>query len=93
MLDQGFEVGLRSVQEREQLLGQMQEKGEERWIDTGEEGEFWSAKVSVLLLDADCNCVSGLHFGFGLKGWDGAGRSDEATCSPTASYGSSGSSC
>lgn len=86
-------MGLCPGQGREQLLGQTQEKGAERWSDTGAEEEFWSVTVSALLLDADCNCVSGLRFGFGLKGWGGAGRSGGATCSLTESYGSSGSFC
>lgn len=93
MFVRGFEVGLWPGQEREQPLGQMQEKGAERWSDTGAEEEFWSVRVSVLPLDADCNCVSGSRSGFGLRGWGGAGRSGGATCSPTESYGSSGSFC
>ena len=88
---QGFEAVL--GQEWDRLLEPTQEKGVERWSDTVEEEEFWSVRVSVLLLDADCNCVSGLRYGFGLKGWAGAGRSCGATCSPTESYGSSGSFC
>lgn len=78
---------------REQLLGQMQERGAERWSDTGVEEEFWSVRVSALLRDAGCNCVSGLRSGCVLRGWDGAGRSGGATCSLTESYGSSGSFC
>lgn len=58
-----------------------------------EEEEFWSARESALLQGADCNCVSGLCSCFGLKDSDGARRSGGATCSPTESYGSSGSFC
>lgn len=93
MFVQGFEEGLGQGQEREQVLGQTQGKGAERWSDTGVEEEFWSVKVSVLPLDAGCNCVSGLSSGFGLKGWAGVGRSGGVTYSPTESYGSSGSFC
>lgn len=73
------------------MLGQRQEKEAERWSDTVAEEEFWSVRVSVLLLDVGCNCVSGLHYGFDRKGWDAGGRSGGVTCSPTESYGSSGS--
>lgn len=93
MLVQGFEAGPGLGQAREQPVGRTQEKGAERWSDTGVEEEFWSVRVSVLLLDAGCNCVSGLSSGFVLRGWDGAGRSGGATCSLTESYGSSGSFC
>lgn len=64
----GFEVVLDLEQGREQLLGQMQEKVAERWSDTGVEEEFWSVKVSVLLLDAGYSCVSGLSSGCVLRG-------------------------
>lgn len=70
MFVQGIQIGQGPRQQRdhEQLPGQTQEKGAERWSDTVEEEEFWSVRVSVLLQDADCNCVSGLRSGFGLKG-------------------------
>lgn len=93
MFVQGFEVVLGLGRERERLLGQMQGKGAERWSGTAAEEEFWSVRVSVLLLGAGCNCASGLRCGFDLKGWDGAGRSGGAACSPRESYGSSGSFC
>lgn len=64
----GLEVGLGLGPEREQLWGQTQVKGAERWSGTGAEEEFWSVRVSVLLPDAGCNCVSGLNSGYGLKG-------------------------
>lgn len=64
----GFEVGLDLEQGREQLLGQMQEKVAERWSDMGVEEEFWSVKVSVLLLDEGYSCVSGLSSGCVLRG-------------------------
>lgn len=64
----GFEVGLDLEQGGEQLLGQMQEKVAERWSDMGVEEEFWSVKVSVLLLDAGYSCVSGLSSGCVLRG-------------------------
>lgn len=75
------------------LLELMQEMEEGRWSDMGEEGGFSSVRVFVLLPGAKSNCVSGLNFDFGLKGWDVAERSDGAACSPTASCGFSGSFC
>lgn len=75
------------------LLELMQEMEAGRWTDTGVEGEFLSAAVFDLLPGAKSNCVSGLRFDFGPKGWDVAEKSDGAACSPKASCGSSGSFC
>lgn len=88
-----FEVELGSGQKRGHLPGLMQEMGAERWNGREVEGVSWSVRVSALLPDAGCNCASGLHSDFALKGWDGAERSDEAAYSLTASCGSSGSFC
>lgn len=80
-------------QERQQGVGQMQEREAERWNGMGVEVEFWSVRVSALLQDASCNCASGWHSGFYQKGSAGAGRSGGVTCSLTENYGSSGSFC
>lgn len=73
--------------------GPTQEMVAETWSDTAEEVAFSSVKVFDFHRDAESNCVSGPRYGFGPTGWGGAGRSDGAAYSPTASCGSSGSSC
>lgn len=73
--------------------GPTQETGVETWSDTEEEVAFSSVEVFVLLRGAESNCVSGPRSGSGPKDWAVAGRSGGAACSPTASCGSSGSSC
>lgn len=80
-------------QGRQQEAVQMQEKGAKKWNGMEVEVEFWSVRVSALLLDAGCNCVSGWHSGFYQKGLAGARRSGGVVCSLTESYGSSGSFC